>query len=342
MYLFQTEGNVDGPQIGAVLEQIIAEIGDAVGQRYLFQAGTAIERFIIQLGNALLEAHGGQAGTAIEGSAADDCQGCGEINRGQTGTAVKGTASDLGHTIRDLDALQTDASGKGAAADGLQRLGQNDFFQIIGTGEHVSTKGRYTLWHRNALQAAAAGKDIGPAMGLGQTCRIVDALKTGAVLEQIIAEIGDAVGQLYFGQAGTAIEGLIIQLGDCIRQIDEGQTGAAIEGSAADRCYRCGNRNSSDRALGFKQSTAQLPHNIAIDGAGNDNHTVCAAISGDGGIVGFLHSICEGGCIGSHTIKNGALKSSDGTEFRTTDIGCDALIFDIKRIIGMIITHPIG
>ena len=49
-------------------------------------------------------------------------------------------------------------------------------------------------------------------MGLGQTCRIVDALKTGAVLEQIIAEIGDAVGQLYFGQAGTFEEGLIIRL----------------------------------------------------------------------------------------------------------------------------------
>ena len=179
-------------------------------------------------------------------------------------------------------------------------------------------------------------------MGLGQTCRIVDALKTGAVLEQIIAEIGDAVGQLYFGQAGTFEEGLIIQLGDCIRQIDEGQTGAAIEGPGADRCYRCGNRNSSDRALGFKQIIAQLPHNIAIDGAGNHDHTVCAAISGDGGIICVLNSIREGGCIGGDAFKNGAFKSGDGTEFRTTDIGCDALIFDIKRIIGMIITHPIG
>ena len=173
-------GQNDFSKAGAILECVTADGFHGAGNVDGLQAGAIAESGFINGGNAVRDDDTFQIGTAGEGVCADFGDTVGNLNAFQAGAVHEGLRINSGDGVGDVHGFQTGAFEEQNRGDVSHGRGKGDTFQTAAIGEN------------RVIQNSLAGDH--------------DAAQTGAALEGIVADKGDAVRNVDALQGGTAGE----------------------------------------------------------------------------------------------------------------------------------------
>jgi len=144
--------------VGAVIERIISDAGDAAGNRV---ASAAAARKLNQRGLALVEQH--SVDTAVKRIVCIHC------DRYQTGAAVERIRPDVGDAAGNADAGQFGAVTERNGSDAGDAAGNRDAAQAGAVIERITPDDRDAAGNADAGQAGATrertSSDVGDAAG---------------------------------------------------------------------------------------------------------------------------------------------------------------------------------
>ena len=213
-----------GGGLGAAAEGVIAHGLHGGRQVHSRQRGAVAERIGRYGGKALAEGHGLERGAAVEGVLTQGGEAIGQSNGRQLGAALEGGGADLLEAGRQRDGRDGGVLIEQVVADGLHAVGDG----VGGAGEVLGQA------HQNLAAAGQNGAVLGPLEGSavlddvalkglaaqgrrqteGQALGLVggregQGLEAGAVLERLLADEGDVVGNNEVHQRGAALEHLL-------------------------------------------------------------------------------------------------------------------------------------
>ena len=210
-------GDLDGGPLGhgavevdILQRSVIAEGADAdgfhrVGQGDGFQAGAVVEGVIAQIGDAAGHRGGGQLGHLAADGIAHSPQAAGQRDRGDAVAVGEGVGLDGGNAAGDGDGAQSGAAQKQAGADALQAAGQRDGGQLGAVGEHGIAQLRNAAVHHDLVDALDASLGTPWRGTVAVVIHVVVIRGAGTADGQgagVVQRPGGAVAALAAGQRG--------------------------------------------------------------------------------------------------------------------------------------------
>ena len=190
-----------GLEVGAVLERLLADEGDVVGNNEVHQRGAALEHLLADGGQP-----GGHKGGQVQAVVERGIQALGIAQHGDGGhiAAGKGVGADEGQALGDGHLLQTGAAGKAAGAYGgdVAQVGQR-LQALAGEERRLGQLGQ-VLGQLHGGYSRAVGELVAVCVHRGDGVGNGDAGQGKAVIEQAGAEAGDAVGDHQVALQGLA------------------------------------------------------------------------------------------------------------------------------------------
>ena len=225
--------NVDLLQILIVLEEILRDTGDALGDLDDLGSGVDTAPELTFVAHRIVMNGGLTAvGNVVPVSTPAGGRRCQLRKDGQAAAAVEGTgglagSGNGGDGCRDLDHLQSRTICERAAADGLQALRQGDRRQAAAAGESGTADLTQRIGQLHAGQVAAAAEHAG--VQEGDTVADLDLFQAGTALEDGKAYIFGGCVEIHFFQICAVSEHIAANSGDGIGNGDGLQAFATVE-----------------------------------------------------------------------------------------------------------------